>query len=72
VVERDVARAHVMDLAMANKPMRWGGLHKRRCGAKTRRGTKCMRRELFKNGVAGTMAACALGQRRRRGSGASR
>jgi hypothetical protein len=30
--------------------MRWGGLYKRRCGAKTRKGTPCQRRELFKNG----------------------
>src|SRR5262249_45531497 len=35
---------------MANKPVRWGGLYKRRYGANTPRGTKCMRWELFKNG----------------------
>ena len=34
-----LAHAHVMGL-MGNKRVRWGGLYKRRCGAKTRRGTK--------------------------------
>jgi hypothetical protein len=46
---------------MSNNKMRWGGLYKRRCGAKTRRGTKCMRRELFKNGRCRNHAGLSTG-----------